>query len=515
MPQEIELKLAALPKDARRLTAAPLLQELAVEPWRVQRLRTTYFDTADYALWQRGLALRVRHVGRKRIQTLKIPQDAGDALQTCREHEARIRADIPDPAVLPMDDTVAALRAEGAFDRLEPLFTTVMRRRSRLVRLEDAEIEIAVDVGTLTAGERSAPICEVELEIKSGPAIRLYDLALALLDVAPFRLEARSKAARGFALVRAEPPPVPARAKSAHLKPGMDAGAALAALARNCVDQLRANEAVLLVGGDPEGVHQMRVALRRLRALLATFKSVLAEEPYNFLRGELRWLQHALGPAREWDVFLDDTIDRLVQRLPGEPGLPELREHARGARDAAYAAARGAVSSARYTALLLRLERWMADGGWATAAGDGNVGADTPVDVLADRVLARYDRRLRRVGKKHAELSLNDLHDVRIRAKKLRYAVEFFRDLYAKRMPKRYARALAEIQDALGGITDTIGAERLLDALDAQAGRGDGPPAGRAAAIVTGWEAARAEIGLARFPDVWRTYRKSKPFWDA
>jgi len=514
MHDEIELKLAIAPKSVRLLTAAPLLQDLAIEPWRAQRLRTTYFDTADHALWQRGMALRVRRAGRHRLQTLKIPQDTGDATQTCREHEVRIRGEVPDPAALPMDDIVAALRAEGAFDRLEPLFATVVRRRRRLVRLEDAEIEIAIDTGTLTAGDVSVPICELELEVKSGPAIRLYDLALALLDVVPFRLEPRSKAARGFALVRPEPPPAPVRARPARIESEMDAAAALAALARNCLEQLRANEGVLLHGSDPEGVHQMRVALRRLRALLATFKSVLAAEPYRFLQDELRWLQRALGPAREWDVFLDDTVDRLVERLPDEPGLPALRDHARAAREAAYAAAREAVTSARYTALLLRLERWMADGGWMAAAHDGDTAAETPVGALADRVLARYDRRLRRIGKKHAEMSLTDLHNVRIRAKKLRYAVEFFRDLYAKRMPKRYARALADIQDALGGITDTIGAERLLDALDAQARRDDVPPAGRAAAIVTGWEAARAEIGLARFPDVWRAYRKSKRFWD-
>ncbi|MBM3485885.1 MAG: CHAD domain-containing protein [Alphaproteobacteria bacterium] len=526
MHYEIELKLALAPEHVGRVLDAPVVAAHAARGWRSQVLTSTYFDTPDRALWAQGMAIRVRAAGKRRVQTLKVPLAADGTAQRFREYEARIAGDRPDPIALPADETCMALVTGGVFDRLEPVFTTVFRRRIRRVAFDAATIEIALDTGTIEAGPSEAgpieagaasiAVSEIELELIEGPEAALYDLALALLALVPLRIEAETKAARGMALAAGRTPPAAVRAKAAALDEAMSVGEALGALTASCLRQLRDNEPVVVGTEDPEGVHQMRVAIRRLRALLDAFKPTLAADVFAHLRDELRWLQQALGPAREWDVFIAETIDRMIHRMPEEKSLQALRDRALEMRAEAYRAARAAIGTPRYTALLLRLERHRMGGSWLAAIAEEAPVARS-VETIADRTLARHDKRLRRLGADHDRLTLPELHDVRIRAKKLRYAVEFFRDLYArggKRTWRKYARALADIQDALGAINDTVETERLLGVIGAARPAGANDDAARAAAIVTGWEAARVEIGLARFPGVWRSYRKSKPFWD-
>src|SRR5262249_6619790 len=150
----------------------------------------------------------------------------------------------------------------------------------------------------------------------------------------PVSLETRTKAARGYGLFtakRAEPQ----RATPVRLEPTMSAKDAFAEIARNCLSHLRANEACARLGEDPEGVHQLRVATRRLRALVGAYRHHIDDQVHSFLADELRWLQLQLGPARDWDVFIDQGLRPLRQRLPNEMALEALRREADGLRQAA------------------------------------------------------------------------------------------------------------------------------------------------------------------------------------
>src|SRR5205807_4715008 len=142
-----------------------------------------------------------------------------------------------------------------------------------------------------------------ELELKSGPPTALYDVALDLLAVAPVRLEWRSKAERGYRLASGEPETIAAaHAAPLLLDPAQSGDAALQRIGLACLDQIRGNEAAVVAGlGD--GIHQMRVAVRRLRAILSTFGKLLPESERRWASEELRWLADALGPARNLDVF--------------------------------------------------------------------------------------------------------------------------------------------------------------------------------------------------------------------
>jgi CHAD domain-containing protein len=291
----------------------------------------------------------------------------------------------------------------------------------------------------------------------------------------------------------------------------------------------------VLAGEDPEGVHQMRVALRRLRALVTCFKPVFAEEPFRLLRDECRWLQKQLGPAREWDVFLEETLAPLQDRLPGEDSLAALRRETLGLREEAYEVARGAVRNPRYTDLLLRLELWLDEGGWRKAAVPGQADpGDQPVEPFARTILDRRAKKVTKLGKRHETLGEGELHRLRIQGKKLRYAAEFFSGLFPKKTTKAYVKQLEAIQDRLGAVNDAATGQRLLDELDRRMasrrgaantnGSGKGAPeasdgrasetlAANATGIVLGWQTALMDRELAAFADTWAGFADAKPFW--
>jgi inorganic triphosphatase YgiF len=387
--------------------------------------------------------------------------------------------------------------------------------------MADSAVELALDEGELRAANDREEICEAELELKTGRPSRLYELALMLSRDVDFRLESRSKAARGYQLYAAEPPK-PYKTTKPLLAPGMTVAEAFAHQARSCVDQVRANEAAVLDGRDPEGVHQMRVGLRRLRALVTTYKSVFAEEPYRFLRTELRWLQQQLGPAREWDVFLEETLQPLRNRLPSEDSLEVLEKEAQALRRQGYEQARTAVVEPRTAQLLLRLELWLAEGGWRASAVPGQVDeGDAPVEPFARATLTKRAKKVAKLGRRHATLSEGELHRLRIQCKKLRYASEFFAGLFPKKSTKRYLKALEAIQDRLGAVNDAATGQRLLDDLDRRltnrtdrnAHSGGEALAANATGIVLGWQAALMDRELNAFHATWDGFAGQKPFW--
>lgn len=532
MPEEIELKLSLTPAQLDKLRRHPFVRLIAQGRARRKRLIGTYFDTRDFVLRDRRMALRVREVDGQRVQTFKIAPDRYAALAAERgdaaaeasnglamaqhlvEHECATEDERPDPTLIADETLRGFFLDERLAERLEPVFATDIERRTLTLRMADAEIELCLDVGEVRVDGRSEAISEAELELKSGPPARLYELALMLSEQIPFRLEQRSKAERGYALFQDAAPAANKGAKP-DLRASMSAAEAFDLLARSCLEHMRANEAAVLIGQDPEGVHQLRVGARRLRALVSLMKSAMAPEVAAFLKVELRWLQQSLGPARDWDVFLLGTLAPLARRLPNEASLGGLEKAAGAARERAYADARAVLCDVRYSRLLLRLGLWLEEGGWRLRpdAGESDP-AEVPVREHADRLLARRAKALRKIARRRKGRSEAELHEVRIAAKKLRYAIEFFRGLYGAKAVKRLHARLVALQDTLGTLNDAVVGHRLIDELEA-AGARDPKRALEpyAAGLVIGWQAARIEADLGRFSQAWQAYRDARPFW--
>lgn len=446
MPQEVELKLDLSADAAHDLIASDILGAEA----QLHRLRTPYFDTPDRVLLENGFTLRIRDAGNSRIQTVKAAGSAAAGLFARPEWERPVESDQP-----LLDDTnpLRSLLGERIRD-MAPVFEVQVERRIWNVQWEGALIEVVLDRGQVVAGERTAPICEIELELKQGRPAALFSLARRLGENAPLRLGVVNKAERGFRLLG----PVEYAFKSGpvELEESHEAAEAFRRIAGACVRQFRLNEP-FVEQRIPEALHQARVALRRLRSAFSIFAPMLSGEAFARLREETKWLANTLGDARDLDVMLADG-------LGGEAARPQLER----AREEAYDSAAAALDSARARALMLDLSEWLAHGDWLTAQESAGVRGES-VREYASSALDRFRRKVKKHGRNLETLSDEERHTVRKDAKKLRYAAEFFAILYKDKRNRRRARkflaALEALQDRLGALNDLAMAENRSSAI--------------------------------------------------
>jgi inorganic triphosphatase YgiF len=450
---EIELKLAVRAADLPALRRALSAMAKGEKTARA-KLVSTYYDTADRALAQRGCVLRVRHHNGHFIQTVKSDGIRGASALARGEWEDAIAGQRPDPQA----------RESGRFltsdvaDRLEPIFQTVVTRAAtELSPQPGTTIEVAIDRGEIHApgGQPVEQISEIELELKDGSVSALYDAALQLLAAAPLRLERRSKAERGYNLAAGDSTGTASvHSRPFDLDPGTSTEEALQRIGRACLDQALRNESAILAGR-PEGVHQMRVAVRRLRATLSAFRSILPEEQRRAAADELRWLAQVLGEARNIDVFSHSLLGPARDALPQ---AKRLDAPLRRRRRAAYATIQRILRSPRYTALMLGLLRRFDSRGWGdTISPDGDdLGEELrrPIGETAPLVLDKRLRAVRKASKDLAEQSPEERHELRIALKKLRYASELLSGLYEPTDVRKFTNWLKRLQDELGDVND-------------------------------------------------------------
>src|SRR5215470_1988424 len=165
MPDEVEIKLRLSPDRVSQLKRASVLRSLTRSRGRTRRLLSVYFDTPRLDLQSLGGALRIRHIGKQRIQTLKLPTDDPSGLQTYQEIERTVADDVPELAALGDEAAAARLNEHIIVTDLTPIFTTEFRRTVWPVQLDDTTIEVALDSGEIRAADRRLPVCEVELEL--------------------------------------------------------------------------------------------------------------------------------------------------------------------------------------------------------------------------------------------------------------------------------------------------------------------------------------------------------------
>jgi inorganic triphosphatase YgiF len=422
-------------------------------------LVSTYFDTGKHKLKRHGLSLRVRQDGEKQIQTVKW----ANAAQFGRgEWETEIADDVPDLGKA--DGTPLERFALKKLRRkLKPIFKTSVHRITLPVRTKRSEIDLAIDLGSIIAGRRSSPVKELELELKSGRLIDLFRVAKAIERKSGAELDLRSKAQRGYHLADGKDYEV-VFAEPIELASDMAAGVAFQAIARATVRHFSEN-ADAVRNGDPEGIHQMRVGLRRLRAAISLFSKLLSGAGTEKIKSELRWLTGELAPAREIDVFVKKNIEAATHDALLRRGGKAIKEEFSDKRDQAFARARKAVNSERFRKLLIDALQWIESR--RTIATDQ---ASMPISRFAADVLQRRTRKVRKEGRDLDKMSPLARHTLRIRVKKIRYAVEFFETLFpSKREKKQIARLsdhLKKIQDALGALNDFVAhREMIVDAV--------------------------------------------------
>ena len=492
--------------------------ELNIAGMHRYKLDSVYYDTLDQWLANHKMALRVRRIGRKRIQTLKVPAAGPDGLQNYRELEAEITSDRPLLAAVTDPKLVRTLEREKVWRRLRPVFETRFHRAAFLAEREGSKIEVAIDHGAIVAQGRRQTIAEIELELKSGAPGALFDLAeqlaLQLSEEFPVRLGAETKAARGYALaegLEAEPH----KAKPIALPPDMSTEEAFVAIVTNCLDQLRANEEAVLATEDDEAIHQFRVALRRLRAIVSAYRDLVDDDVQATISIDLRWMQRQFGPARDLDVLIAETLKPIHQRMRAQPAFDRLIETAEEARAEARRTAHLAIENPRYVVMLIQFYRHLHSGDWRRASARARLGA--PVGDFAGPLLQSRHKRLMRLGARYEALPEPELHRLRILAKKMRYAAEAFHSLYKPKPAKKYLSTLAAIQDSLGSLNDAFVSRQILSSLAQRLVVDRGMSAADAnllQGLVLGWQTARIDRDLGGFKDVWRSFAEQKRFWN-
>jgi inorganic triphosphatase YgiF len=495
---EVELKLEFPPAEAVRLASHPALAAI-LSPPEEQALVSTYFDTPDDALHKAGVYLRIRECNGRFVQTVKAPKSKTDIFERS-EWEQPVSSCTPDLEGV-KDTALGALLAPEIRAALQPRFETRIGRMIRRVETGGSEIEFAIDRGEINSRDRTRPICELELELKRGDKKALFRLARKLADDVPLRLEVKTKAERGYELL-SHSALSPEKAKAIDIAPEMAAGEAFRAIALSCLRQIVANEPATCAG-QAEALHQMRIGLRRLRAAIALYSDVVAGDDADTIKSELKWITRELGAARDLDVFASELAkdEHLNQEAAAE-----ARRDIEEKRAAAYAEVRSAIDSPRFRSAVLDLAEWIEIGAWAEEdEKDRRSVRDRPVFEHAKKQLAKLRKRIKRKGAKLRDLDVPQRHRLRIRAKRLRYATEFFAATFpgeqgAKRRSESL-NSLKDLQDALGGLND-IAKHRDLIA--------GGIPV---APLVSSED--RTEALLCEAEQAFGRFAETKPFWKA
>jgi len=513
---EFELKLAGPPGLLRRLPVSDLIAPLIVGPKKLRLLTTAYFDTPDHLLKTARIAWRVRKNAKGYLQSVKYRPAAGAGLLSEAFELERAGIDgmfdptLPDdPRLDDQPDLRAILAQAAARPDFSRRFETHVRRRAMNLGMPDGSVvEMAIDIGSIHAGRKQTPISEVEFELMNGSVDAVYDIAGATIDRFGLTLELETKAARGFALSDG-PAPRSRKSEAATLDPSSSVNQVLAAALSDIVGRAARHSTEFRKTPDVEGVHQMRVALRRMRAAVGLFGDVLPEATVRQLKPRLKTPADQLGPCRDLDVFLDDLIP-TVRADMGEStkALDPLMAQGERMRPVLRRSVRAALEDRAFSRLLLDLDRLRHHAGQGLPAAGRQ-----PAAAYAKQVL---DHRLKRVTKLGRQLDDVDdavRHSFRIEIKKLRYGCMFFQSLFPSRLTGPYLTVLADLQDALGSLNDAATARVVIDRLIAGAGVKARPAVAYAGGLVLGQAQARAVRKRRLIVGQWAALKKLKPFW--
>jgi inorganic triphosphatase YgiF len=503
---EIELKLLTDGEHLAAFRDAPVIAANARNRGTRRHLRAVYYDTGDRRLRKAGLSLRVRQSGARFTQTVK----SGFLKDSLRrgEWEAPVPTASPD-LTLALPFLPEKLRSRLSPEALQPVFATDIHRLSRLVHLPSGSVEVSFDHGILKAGERTLSVDEIELELKDGTAQTLYDLALRLMEHGPVRPSVRGKSDRGFDLADGTPPAAP-RPDRPILDPEAPVDEAFAAILRGALFHLLRSLPAAEDGQNPEGVHQVRVALRRLRSAFGLMRTVAASASLDAFDAEAKWLADSLGSARDCDIFVEETLSSIAEALPELDGFADLRRLAEKRRSDGYRSARAAIADQRASRFILELGGWIEQRGWRGDVSPEALGAlGHPAIDFADRTLAELHAKVLKRGRHFNAMPPEERHKLRIAVKKLRYATDFLMPLYGSRKSaRRFASELADLQEELGRYNDMATTRTIVAGFAVE-------PAGRspAAGAVIGWQAQGLAGAEPRLRSAWRAFREARAPW--
>ncbi len=484
IPSEREVKLAAAP-SFRMPSLDGLADWTTPVPREPERLSTAYLDSEDLRLARWGVSFRHR-LGEG--WTVKLPTDGDGALLVRSEITFAGERRRPPPAAVDL------LRAFIRSAELRPQTSLkTLRRRTDLYRADGRLLAAVVDdeVSVLEGRRIAARFRELEVEVGDDldPGVldeivdRLRQAGAGAPDPTPKYMRALGP--------RASPPEV----QIPKLASGATAGEVVRRAIAASVVRLIQHDPIVRLDTDAEGVHQARVATRRLRSDLRTFRPLLDLAWATALRDELGWVAGILGEVRDGDVLLNRMRLRAAQLPePSSRGAARVLAALEESRDRAHAKLLATLRDERYVDLLDRLIA-------AANAPALLLEADLPAPAILPDLVRRPWRSLaRRVNELGDSPTDEELHAIRIRTKRVRYAAEAIAPLFG-RQARAFAGAAAALQEELGDLNDAVLAERWLQSW---AGGSRSIPGVFAAGELAGLERATAAQHRSRWRKVWK-----------
>lgn len=515
MEQPKPLRLEIDPADAPRLARLPAIRDRTPGRAVTRAADSVFYDTPDRQLAANNVVLEVRSDGRRRIQAVRADGALVEGARVTRSCEAVLAGDGPDVAAIgDADLRLLATPLPGL--GLEPIARLDLKRaRRRLTAAAGGTVELAVASGQVTVGGTVHPVARIELTPPADDPAEAYRLALALQAEIPLRVAGETVEAlalrlaygRGPAWRKAGPLDLPADATTEE---------ALAHIVTHCLEHLVDNETCTRLSDHPEGVHQMRVSMRRMRSALRLFRPLLPADQYARVAEEVRWVTAGLAEARDLDVFTDEIAGPVAAAFAEEPAFAALKTCLAEAGSRAREAAQATVASPRFTRFLLESGQWIAGRAWR----DQPVSADSsrlfqPITGLASELLSSRFKKVGKRGRRFAQLDAAERHQLRIDVKRLRYATDFFASLYGRKRVRSFTESLQKLQDGLGYMNDVAVARHLVERLEGTAGEVTAPAVRHAGAILIGWHSRAAAEAMQTLAADVEALITCKPFWSA
>jgi inorganic triphosphatase YgiF len=496
---EFELKLVGPARDVAAVPGLLMFEPMAAAPGEWERLTSTYLDSQDLRLKAAGISLRIREEAGLLTLTGKKGAPAGAAVLRleCERRFAPGEENFLTGAA--EIDEIIGPRAKD----LVPIARTVTDRWSRQVNFKGARIDVSAEIGraeNLIGGGPPAPLAEVELELMKGDAAALFALARTLIDEFDGRLRPGVRSKLGRALGAA--PPLAKQPKLAIAATAV-AGDILAGVLQQIA--VRIIEAAALAGErhDCDAARQLRVALRRLRALERIFKSATDGDALKKIASDARAISRKIGAVRDLEVFIEKSLPLAPADAASLAPWRAALEAQLGAR---WNEATLLLADRSFSAFSLELLRAALLEPWRTTPAPALL---TPARLYADEILEKRWRRILDAGAGVDFSAPETLHPMRLRLKKLRYAAQFFRDLYPADARKPFFAAMRQLQDAFGAVNDAVVAQHIA----AGAGEGFGAAAARAAGFIAGYRSAGAKASSASIAGKWRDFAAAAPYW--
>jgi inorganic triphosphatase YgiF len=515
--REIELKLELDPKAQDTIKRVGTFEGFTAGKAVTKTLQSIYFDTPEQTLRKSKISLRVRKSGKSWIQTAKIGTGVMGGLSSPIEAEHPVKGRALDFSVID-DPAVRNRLLELIGDApLSECFETVMKRTTRELsgKSDGAHIELAFDTGNILAGGGSQPLVELEMELKAGPSLAVFEAAKALLKDVPFRFSPYSKAERGYRFAEGQ--------TSEELTPFFASKISLAAdgivehafrdIVRSCLTQIANNRLAVLSSSDPEGTHQLRIGLRRLRSAFKLFRPELNPATTMPLDTMARTIAAQAGALRDLDVLIDEIVSPLIKEAPTSISFNSLLEDLESVRaKSTRTILADDLKSTEVNAFLLDLAAYTECRGWLDPENFNQTELlAQPIKAQANKALAKQWKKILGYGKRIEQLSIPERHEMRKAMKKMRYGIEFFGCLYQKEAVRPFLKRMKKLQNIFGYLNDIAMAEQLPEKCS-QSGRND-PSTAQAIGFVIGWHEAQCQSSWQHAKGYWEATRATPKFW--